>query len=109
MEENQIDPIPLGSDAQPLLSSDEREIVAQLQQELLDAPNQRIFEFGLRIFVVQIQELEDERISHVRVNGQSLIFGRPGFCATGSLIRKTCNLTIELADRPSTQQCLTLA
>jgi len=47
MKEDQINPIPLRPHAQPLLSSDEREIVAQLQQELLDAPDQCIFEFRL--------------------------------------------------------------
>ena len=36
VEENQIDPIPFGSDAQPLLSSDECEIVAQFQKKLLE-------------------------------------------------------------------------
>ena len=51
VEENQIDTIPFGPDAQPLLSGDEREIIAQLQKKLLDALDERIFEFRLRIFV----------------------------------------------------------
>jgi len=51
VEENQINTIPFGSDAQPLLSGDEREIIAQFQKKLLDALDERIFEFRLRIFV----------------------------------------------------------
>ena len=51
VEENQINTIPFGSDAQPILSSDEREIIAQFQKKLLDALYERLFEFHLRIFV----------------------------------------------------------
>ena len=45
VEENQIDPIPFGSYAQSLLSSHEGEIAAQLQQELLEALDECVFEF----------------------------------------------------------------
>jgi hypothetical protein len=67
VEENQINPIPFGSYAQALLSSDECKIVAQFQKELLKAPDEYVFEFRFRILVLQIQELEDEGISHVCV------------------------------------------
>ena len=67
VEENQINPIPFGAYAQSLLSSDECKIVAQLQEELLKAPYECVFEFRFRILVLQIQEFEDERISHVSV------------------------------------------
>lgn len=76
MKEDQINSIPFRPHPQPLLSSDKREIIAQFQQELLDAPDKRIFEFRFRIFIFEIQELENERISHLRVGGQSLIFDR---------------------------------
>jgi len=51
VEENQINTIPFASDAQPLLPGYEREIIAQFQKKLLDALDERIFEFRLRIFV----------------------------------------------------------
>ena len=108
MEKNQVDPIPFGSDAQPFLSGDESEVVAQFQKELLEALNESILEFRLRIFVLQIQELEDERVSHVRVGGQRIFFDRRGFCAAGSLEGKTGDLPVELTRRPATQQRLTL-
>jgi hypothetical protein len=67
VEENQINPIPFGSDVQAFLSSDEGEIVAHFQEKLLETPNESIFEFRLRIFVLPVQEFQDERVSHLRV------------------------------------------
>jgi len=108
VEENQINPIPFGSYAQALLSSDERKIVAQFQKELLKAPDECVFEFRFRILVLQIQELEDERISHVRVGQEGLLLGGDGSCATGPLIGTSGDLAIELPDRPAALQCLPL-
>src|ERR1017187_3694967 len=108
VEENQINPVPFGSDAQPFLSSDECDIVAQFQKKLLEALNESIFEFRLRIFVLQIQEFEDEGVSHMRVSGQSLLLGRTGSCAAGSLVGKTGDLPVELTGRPATLQRLAL-
>jgi hypothetical protein len=54
VEENQINPIPFGSYAQALLSSDECKIVAQFQKELLKAQDECVFEFRFRTLVLQI-------------------------------------------------------
>src|ERR1044071_9131769 len=67
MKENQINPVPLRSDAQSLLSGHECEIIPQLQQKLFEALDKGIFELRLRVFVLQIQELENEWISYVSI------------------------------------------
>ena len=72
MKEDEIHAVPFRSDTQPFLSSDECEIVAQFQKKLLEALNESIFEFRLRIFVLQIQEFKDERVPHMCVGGQGI-------------------------------------
>jgi hypothetical protein len=63
VEENQINPIPFGADAQAFLSGDESEIAAQFQQELFETLDECAFELRFRILVLQIQELENEWIA----------------------------------------------
>jgi hypothetical protein len=47
MKEEQVDPIPLVSDAQPMLASDKREVTPKFQQECLQLSYQGILKFGL--------------------------------------------------------------
>ena len=69
VEEKQIDPIPFGSHTQAFLPGNESEVAAQFEQELLQALDQCVFEIGFRILVLQVQELQHERISHVGIGG----------------------------------------
>jgi len=67
MEEEQINSVPFRPDPQSLLSSHKREIAAQLEQELLQAFTQSVFEFGLRVLVFEVEELEDERVADLGI------------------------------------------
>ena len=55
VEEQQVDAIPLVADPQPLLPGDEGELIPQLQQELLQVPDERLFQglFGVLILEAQ--------------------------------------------------------
>jgi hypothetical protein len=46
MEEEQVNPVPLVSDAQPMLASDKREVTPEFQQKGLQLPYQGILKFG---------------------------------------------------------------
>lgn len=48
MEEQQINPVPLVTDAEPPLSTDEREVGAELEQERLELLDQCPLEIALR-------------------------------------------------------------
>jgi hypothetical protein len=54
VEEHQIDAEPFVVDAEPLLASDEGEIIAEFQQERLQVVDQRLFEVALGIFVLEM-------------------------------------------------------
>ena len=43
MEEEEIHPVPFGAYSQSLLAGEEREVVAQFQEELLQFPDERFF------------------------------------------------------------------
>ena len=60
MEEEQIDAMPLVADAEAALAADETEIVAELEEEFFEVLDEGVFEFGFRVFVLEIEELEDE-------------------------------------------------
>ena len=62
VEEHQIHPVPLVIDAQPLLTANERKVVAELEQETFHVPDEGIFQFGLGIFIFQFEKLEHERV-----------------------------------------------
>ena len=74
MKENQINPVPLCTHPQSLLPGNECEVTAQFQQELLKTPNKCVFKICLRIFVFQIQKLEDEWIPNVRIHWERFVF-----------------------------------
>jgi hypothetical protein len=59
VEEHQVDPIPLVSDAQSMLASDESEITAEFQSECLQLPDQSVLELTLRIFVLESEEFQE--------------------------------------------------
>src|SRR3546814_1605914 len=73
MEEQQIDAIPSLVDAQTSLPPDEGKAIAQLRQEVLRPPNQGLFEVGLGIFVLEVEELKHIRVFD-RIGGRDGIF-----------------------------------
>jgi hypothetical protein len=62
MEEKKIDAVPLVVDPQPPLTTDKCEVVTQLKEKILETMDQRRFKIRFRVFVLQVQELEDIRI-----------------------------------------------
>jgi hypothetical protein len=60
MKKEQVDAVPLVTNAQPPLPSDESEVAAEFEENFLEAKNQSFFESGLGIFVFQSQELQDQ-------------------------------------------------
>ena len=99
----------IGSDPQALLSSDERKIATEFQKELFKTLDERGLEVRFRVLILQVQEFENERVSDVSVSRQAFVIGRRGGpCTAGSLVGETGDLSIELAGRPATPQCLAL-
>ena len=54
----QINAKPGVVETQAFLPPDKGKVVAQLEQNILQPMNQRLFQFGLGIFVLEIQELQ---------------------------------------------------
>ena len=69
MEEQQIDAVPLLTNPQPSLSSDESEVAAKLQQKIFQLLDEGVFQIVLGVLVLQIKELQ-----HIGVF--DLFFGR---------------------------------
>lgn len=74
MKQKQVDPIPLVSDTKTFLAGDEREFAAQFQKEFLQMLDERVFQLTLRVFVLQVQEFENERVTDV-IGGGRLVVG----------------------------------
>jgi hypothetical protein len=49
VEEQQVDPVPCIADAEPPLTSDEREVAAELEEEVLEAEDERFLELRLGV------------------------------------------------------------
>jgi hypothetical protein len=69
VKEEKIDAIPFAADAQPALATDEGEVAAELEQEVLKMPQERLFEIGLGVFVFQSEKFENERVAHLFIGG----------------------------------------
>ncbi len=97
MEEDQVDPIPLVIDAEPLLAADEGEVVAELQQEAFHVPDQGLLQLGFGVLVFQFEKLQHERVLQ-------LLLGRDGIIGAGlaapdqhaSLVLRQCRPLVEL-------------
>ena len=69
VKEKEIDAIAFAADSQPALTTDESKIATELEQEVLEMPQERFFKIGLRIFVFQPEEFENERVAHFFIGG----------------------------------------
>ena len=117
MEENEVDAEPFVVDAKPALAANEGKIVAQLQQEIGEMPDERLLQIRLGVFVLEVEEFEDERV----FDG---FFGRHRVAGFGSLrllqhggfvLRKrdafvelAADLAVQLADGPARAESLGL-
>ncbi len=117
VEEQQVHSIPGLIDAQPTLPTYEGKSFSQLQQEVLQPPDQRRFQIRLRILVLEVEELQHIRVLD-RVAGHDDILG-PGHGCLGqhcclvlgqgrAFVELTSDLTVELAHAPATAQRLDL-
>lgn len=62
VEEEEVHAIPLATDAQAALASDEGKVAAEFEQEGFKMPDESIFKIGLGLFVFEAEEFKDERV-----------------------------------------------
>ena len=62
MVKEQVNPIPLVIDAEPLLAADEGEIIAQLKQETFHMLDQCLLQLGLGVFILEVEKLQHKRV-----------------------------------------------
>ena len=110
VEEEEVHAIPDIADAEAALASDEGEVAAEFEQEVFEMADERVFEVGLGVFVLEIQEFEHERIAHGFVHGEGvaglglLAFAEHGGFVLGkerALVKEGTDLAVELADAPA--------
>ena len=83
MEEHQVHPKPFVPDPQPLLSPDKRKLVAEFEQESFEMPDERVFQIAFRVFILQVEKFQQQRIANFLVSGDSIFrFGDFTFRAT---------------------------
>ena len=70
MEKHQVDAEPFVIDPQAALAADEREIIAQLEEECLEMADQSVFKVGFGIFILQVEEFQNERVFDFLLGGQ---------------------------------------
>ena len=58
VEEDEVHAIPCAADAQAALASDEGEIAAKFEQEGFEVAHEGVFEVGLGVFVVEVEEFD---------------------------------------------------
>ncbi len=58
VEEYKVHPIPFIPDSQALLSCNKSKLATKLQKEILKMPDERVFEVGLGVFVLEAEEFE---------------------------------------------------
>ena len=113
MKKEEVHPIPFVSDPQTFLPSNKREIISEFQEELFQAVNESVFKGTLGVLILEAKELQDHWVLYFFL-GSQLIFWNgslgsfdqcglvPGECC--ALIELSCDLTVELPDRPSSPQ-----
>src|SRR5579863_4115485 len=74
VKEQEVHPVPFVTDPQTFLPGHEREIVAEFKQEMLKMTNQSIFEVGLRVFVAQAEELQNEWIADLLLRRDVIVW-----------------------------------
>ena len=108
--ENQVDVEVIALEGEPSLSCDEAEALAELEQERLEAIDDRLLEVALepRRAFLEVEELEDERVLHdILRGGDGLpLFGERQDLVLVAALRQPLekergDLTLQLTDRPA--------
>ena len=100
MEEEQVHAIPVVADAQAALAADEGEVVAEFEQEAFQMADEGFFQLGLGVFILQVEELQDERIFDSSSGRDGV--SRLGLCALrehGGLVPRERGALVELSSR----------
>src|SRR5882762_10257787 len=110
MEKEEVHPIPFVPDSQPFLPSNKREIISELQEKLFQATNKCVFEGTFGVLIPEAKEFQDHRVFYFLLGCQLVFrdgtlgsFDELGFVPREchALIELSCDLTVELSDRPS--------
>ena len=62
MKEDRVDAKPIVVDAKPALTAKECEVIAQFQKEVGKMLDKRRLQVRFRVFILKIEELENERV-----------------------------------------------
>jgi hypothetical protein len=110
VEKEEVDAIRLVADPHAPLANDEAEVRAEFQQEGFEMPDQRRFEIALRVFVAQIEEVENLGILDLFVGRKRVTRQRARAVGkhrrlvprqSGALAELGLDLAIELAHGPT--------
>jgi hypothetical protein len=113
VEEHQVHPKPFVPDPQPLLSANKCKLVAEFEQECFEMPDERVFQFAFRVFILQVEKFEHQRIANFLVSGHGIIrLGFPTFhqhrgFVSGqrrAFVELRVDLPVKLPDRPTARQ-----
>jgi len=116
MEEHEIHAVPLVAHAQAPLASEKREVVTELEEEGLETMDEALFEVALRVLVLQVEELEHERLAQREASVcVGVVCGR-GLGEGGRLVLRPerafvdlrVDLPTELTTRPPASEALGL-
>ena len=97
MEEHQVHPKPFMADPQPFLSADKCKFVAEFQQECFEVSYERVFQIAFRVFVLETEKFENERVADFFVCGNRI--SRQGlltFHQHGLFVFRQCRAFIKL-------------
>jgi uncharacterized Rmd1/YagE family protein len=72
MEEHQVHPEPLVPDPQPLLSAYKRKFIAEFEQKGFEVPDERILQIAFRVFVLQVEKFQQQRIADFLIGGNGV-------------------------------------
>src|ERR1035438_3811255 len=110
MEEDEIDAEPIVINAQPALARHECKIIAQLKEKIGKMLDERLFQGGLGVFVLEVEEFEDERVLYslfrrdcvARLGDFSFLEHR-GFVPRkrNALVELAADLPVQLPDGPA--------
>ena len=113
VKEQEVDTKPAVVQPQAALAAHEGEIVAQLQQKIGQMLDECVFQVGFRIFVLETQELQHERVFDGLLGREGVAgFGNLGLSQHGGLVARqgdalvelAVHLPVELAHRPAAAQ-----